>query len=146
MNSVNTIESDLCVAPTVTEVRIPTGLLGFEQIKQYLLIANPAEEPFEWLQVKDNAALAFVVIDPFLVLPNYQPDIPQSDVELLGLENPHDALLLNIVTVYSPKRATVNLKGPVVFNRRTFLGKQVVLANASAYSIQHPLSLGESVA
>ena len=146
MNSVNTIESDLCVAPTVTEVRIPTGLLGFEQIKQYLLIANPGEEPFEWLQVKDNAALAFVVIDPFLVMPNYQPDIPQADVEFLGLEDPRDALLLNIVTVYSPKRATANLKGPVVINRRTLIGKQVVLANAGVYSIQHPLALGEPTA
>jgi len=146
MNSVSTFETETCAVPTVTEVRIPTGLLGFEQIKQYLLIANPGEEPFEWLQVKDNAALAFVVIDPFLVMPNYQPDIPQADVEFLGLEDPRDALLLNIVTVYSPKRATANLKGPVVINRRTLIGKQVVLANAGVYSIQHPLALGEPTA
>ena len=146
MNSVSTIESDIIAAPTVTEVRLPMGLLGFERIKEYLLISNPGEEPFEWLQVKDNAALAFVVIDPFIALPEYQPDIPQADVEFLDLENPQDALLFNIVTVYGPKRATVNLKGPVVFNRRTLVGKQVVLANAAAYSIQHPLSVGEPVA
>ena len=98
------------------------------------------------MQVKDNAALAFVVIDPFVAQPDYQPDIPQADVEFLGLEDPHDAILFNIVTVYSPTRATVNLKGPVIFNRRTMVGKQVVLANANEYSIQHPLSVGETAA
>ena len=144
MNSVSTFETEITAAPTVTEVRLPMGLLGFEQIKGYLLIANPGEEPFEWLQVKDNAALAFVVIDPFLVLPDYQPDIPQADVEFLGLQDPHDALLFSIVTVHNPKQATVNLKGPVIFNRRTMVGKQVVLANANIYSIQHPLAVGEA--
>ena len=146
MNSVSTFETEMMAAPVVTEARLPMGLLGFERMKDYLLVANAAEEPFQWLQVKDNAALAFVVIDPFFALPDYQPDIPQADVEFLGLEDPHDALLFNIVTVYSPTRATVNLKGPVIFNRRTMVGKQVVLANANAYSIQHPLAVGDTTA
>ena len=144
MNSVSTFETEIIAAPVVTEARLPMGLLGFERIKDYLLVANAAEEPFQWLQVKDNAALAFVVIVPFLALAEYAPDIPQADVEFLGLEDPQDALLFNIVTVHSPTRATVNLKGPVIFNRRTMIGKQVVLANASAYSIAHPLSVGDA--
>src|SRR3954469_10938027 len=110
MNSVSTFETETVAAPVVTEARLPMGLLGFERMKDYLLVANSAEEPFQWLQVKDNAALAFVVIDPFVVLPEYEPNIPEADVEFLGLEDPHDAILFNVVTVYSPKRATVNLK------------------------------------
>lgn len=117
------------------------GILGFEQMKQYLLIANPEEEPFRWLQVKDNASLAFVVIDPFLVVPDYRPDIPQADVDFLGLSNPSEAALLNIVTLHGHNRATVNLKGPIVVNRNTGVGKQVILANASEYSVQHPLPI-----
>lgn len=117
------------------------GILGFEQMKNYLLIANPEEEPFRWLQVKDNTSLAFVVIDPFLVVPDYHPDIPQSDVEFLGLANPAEAALLNIVTLHGSNSATINLKGPVVVNRTTGVGKQVILANASEYSVQHPLPL-----
>ena len=146
MNSVSTIEPETTVAPAsnVAEVRLPMGLLGFERMKDYLLIANPGEEPFQWLQVKDNAALAFVVVDPFLAMPDYQPDIPEQDVAFLGIEDPQDAVLFNIVTIHGPNQATVNLKGPIVFNRNTFIGKQVVLANAAAYSIHHPLS-GETV-
>lgn len=119
------------------------GLLGFEKMKDYLLIANPAEEPFGWLQVKGDASLAFVVINPFLIAPDYRPDIPQADVDFLGINDPEDAMLLNIVTVHKGGQATMNLKGPIVINRNTGVGKQVVISNGAEYSVQHPLLLAE---
>jgi flagellar assembly factor FliW len=119
-------------------------MLGFEQIKDYLLISNPGEEPFRWLQVKNNPALAFVVLEPFLAAPDYHPDISQADVDFLGLTSAEDALLYNIVTLHGPNKATVNLKGPVVFNRHTLIGKQVIIANAAEYSVRHPLPLAQT--
>jgi flagellar assembly factor FliW len=146
MKCAETIELETPVMPTaINAVRIPTGLLGFEQIKEYVLITKPGEEPFAWLQVQDNSALAFVVIDPFVVLPDYQPDIPSLDVEFLGLKNSEDALLLGIVTVHSATKATVNLKGPIVVNRHTHIAKQIIIINAADYSIEHPLPLAETV-
>jgi flagellar assembly factor FliW len=142
----NTIDTEAPQAATACNLRLPMGLLGFEQIKDYLLVASPAEAPFRWLQVRDNPALAFVVIEPFIVLADYHPDIPQQDVEFLGLKSSEDALLLNIVTVQGATRATVNLKGPVVINRTTGVGKQVVIANATDYSVQQPLPLAEATA
>ncbi|HEX7654197.1 MAG TPA: flagellar assembly protein FliW, partial [Verrucomicrobiae bacterium] len=115
--------------PHTNQVRIPTGLLGFEQIKDYVLTSNPGEEPFAWLHVQDNSALAFVVIDPFVVMPGYAPDIPKSDVEFLGIKASSDAMLLGIVTVKDDGSATMNLKGPIVINRHTHIGKQVILTN-----------------
>ena len=120
-------------------VRMPLGILGFEQIKSYVLLANPDEKPFAWLRVADNNSLAFVVIDPFVVMPDYAPNIPEADVEFLELKDPGDALLLGIVTIHGQNRATMNLKGPVVINRHTHTGKQVIIANAADYSVQHPL-------
>ena len=125
-------------------VRMPNGLLGFEKIKDYILTTNPDEHPFAWLQVQDDTALAFVVIDPFLALLDYQPDIPQEDVEFLKLKQADDALLLGIVTIHDAHRATVNLKGPIVINRHTHVGKQVIIANAGAYSVTHPLPVAET--
>jgi flagellar assembly factor FliW len=142
----NCVETEPAVAVAVTDVRLPMGLLGFERMKDYLLIANPAEEPFGWLQVKGDTSLAFVVINPFLILPDYHPDIPQSDVEFLGLKDAEDALLLNIVTVHKQGQATMNLKGPIVINRNTGIGKQVVIANGADYSVQHPLLVSEAAA
>jgi flagellar assembly factor FliW len=141
----NCIENEPVAAVTTTNVQIPMGLLGFERMKDYLLIANPAEEPFEWLQVKGDTTLAFVVINPFLIVPDYHPDIPQADVDFLGISDPDDAVLLNIVTVHKHGHATMNLKGPVVINRHTMIGKQVVVSNAADYSVCHPLPVSEDV-
>ena len=48
-------------------------------------------------------------------------------------------MLLSIVTIAENQPPTVNLKGPIVLNRHTRTGKQVIIANAAAYSVQHPL-------
>lgn len=149
MNAADTIEKEMPAAAgparlPASQVRLPLGILGFEQIKNYLLLADPEEKPFAWFRVADNAALAFVVIDPFIVMPDYQPDIPQSDVDFLELKNASDALMLGIVTLHGQNRATMNLKGPIVINRHTHTGKQVIIANAADYSVQHPLPVAET--
>lgn len=143
MNCVEMIEPEK-LAIRRDLVRMPNGMLGFEEIKDYVLTTNPEEHPFAWLQVQDNAALAFVVMDPFVALPDYQPDIPQADVEFLKLKQADDALLLGIVTIHNDTRATVNLKGPIVVNRHTHVAKQVIIANAAAYSVTHSLPVAET--
>ncbi|MDB6023468.1 MAG: Flagellar assembly factor fliW [Pedosphaera sp.] len=122
-----------------TRVHLPYGLLGFEQVKNFLLTANPQEEPFLWLQMLDSSKKAFLVVSPFLIMPDYQPDIPADDVELLDLSDPSDALVFNICTLRSEGRATINLKGPVIINRHTLTGKQIIPNNAAQFSLQHPL-------
>jgi flagellar assembly factor FliW len=103
------------------------------------MLSSPNEYPFLWLQVLEDPNLAFLVISPFEVVPDYQPDIPNEDVQFLGLKQASDALIYNIVTLKRPGPATVNLKGPVVLNRNTLIGKQVVIANAADYALQHSL-------
>ncbi|HEY1174267.1 MAG TPA: flagellar assembly protein FliW [Verrucomicrobiae bacterium] len=123
-------------------VQLPLGLLGFETIKEYVLLTEPGQEPFRWLQVLNDPSLAFLVVPPFDVLPDYAPQISPEDARFLGLVKPSDALLYNIVTLRNTG-ATVNLKGPIVINRYTLRGKQVVIANAANYSLQHPLPAAE---
>jgi flagellar assembly factor FliW len=72
-------------------------------------------------------------------VPDYQPDIAEADVKFLELTTPADALLVNIVTLRGDGQATINLKGPVVINRHTMVGKQVIPNNAAQYSLHHPL-------
>ncbi len=121
-------------------IRLPFGLLGFEHVKEYVLLANPAEEPFMWFQMLDDTKRAFLVAPPSHLVADYQPDISDEEVDFLGLTDPSDAFLLNIVTLRGNGKATVNLKGPVVINRRTLIGKQVILNNAAKYSLHHPLA------
>lgn len=121
-------------------VQLPLGLLGFEQYKQFRLIRDPAEAPFEWLLSADDPKLGFLVVSPFVAVPSYHPNIDPQDVEFLQLRDPADALVLSTVTLQAGGVATLNLKGPIVFNRHTFVGKQVVPRNAAEYSTRHRLT------
>jgi flagellar assembly factor FliW len=139
MNTVETIELEPLAVRSENIVHLPLGLLGFERIKRYVLLENPHEAPFRWLQVLGDASLAFLVIPPTQIFPDYEPDIAAEDVELLQLASSEDALLLNIVTLRGKNRATVNLKGPIVVNRSTLVGKQIVPVNSAGYSLQQSL-------
>lgn len=119
-------------------ISMPLGLLGFEQVKKYVLLVTPEEEPFLWLQMLDNANQGFVVISPSAAVPGYAPDISDDDIQFLNIKSPADALLLNIVTVRNG-HATVNLKGPIVINRHTLVGKQCIPTNVSEFSLQHAI-------
>jgi len=142
MNTTEPVQLEPAVGLKI--IRLPLGLLGFENIKEYVLISEPDQAPFQWLQVPHDSSLAFIVVSPFEVLLGYEPDIPKPDVDFLGLTSPADARLLNIVTLPGNGRATINLKGPIVLNCHTLIGKQVVLTNAARYALQHPLPVAES--
>jgi flagellar assembly factor FliW len=144
-NNAVELEATAAAAPG-NQVQLPEGILGFEQFKDFMLLANPAEMPFAWLRAAGSASLAFVVINPFLVMPDYAPDIPDADVEFLDLKEANDALLFSIVTLRGPGRASLNLKGPLVINRHTRVGKQVIIANANNYSVEHPLPVAAAAA
>jgi flagellar assembly factor FliW len=139
MNTLELVEPEKHALNGENIIRLPYGLLGFERVKSYVLLARPQEEPFVWLQMLDETRQAFLVVSPTLAVPDYQPDIAEEDVKFLKLTTPDDALLVNIVTLRADGQATINLKGPVVINRHTKVGKQVIPNNAAQYSVHHPL-------
>jgi len=142
MNSVESMALEPLTVRSENVVHLPLGLLGFERIKKYALLENPQEAPFRWLQVLDDPNLAFLVLSPFIAQPDYEPDVANEDVEFLEASSPEDVLLFSIVTLRGNGHATLNLKGPVAIHRRTLKGKQVVLANAARYSLEHLLPVG----
>ena len=141
MRFASAIEPETLTPERARTIQLTLELLGFERTKNYVLLSNPGEEPFFWLQVADDPNLAFLVIEPSVAISDYQPDIPDRDALALGLEEPDDALIFNIVTVHASGQATMNLKGPIVINRHTWIGKQVIPNNAADYSVRHPLPL-----
>ncbi len=132
-------DTELLTVKPENIIKMPLGLMGFEHVKQFVLLSKPEEDPFRWLQVLDDSNLAFLVVSPFDVVPTYQPDISDEDARFLGLNSSQDAMVLSIITLRGHEVATVNLKGPIVLNRFTLVGKQVVINNAAQYSLQHPL-------
>lgn len=111
-------------------VTFPEGLLGFEDIRRYVILDVPLYEPLKWLQAVDVPALAFVMVDPALLFPDYRVKVARSDVETIGLADASMAFVyVTLVVGEDPARSTVNLKGPLVFNLERRLAKQLVLAD-----------------
>jgi flagellar assembly factor FliW len=142
MNTLELMPTEQQAAKRNDVIELPYGLLGFERVKKYVLLTRPEEEPFMWFQMLEQAKHAFLVVPPHFVLAKYCPDLGELDVAFLDLQDPAEAFVLNIVTLREKGRTTVNLKGPIVINRRTRIGKQVIPVNAAEYSIQHPLPPG----
>ncbi len=139
MNPATIVEPDWDTGLGHQQITLPQGLLGFESQKHFTLQSNPGEQPFAWLKTQEPSALAFVVLNPWLADPGYHPEIPDADASFLGIHSPEDAEFLGIVTLKGSGHATMNLKGPIIINRHSGLGKQVILANATEYSVHHPL-------
>lgn len=141
MNSAQPIETDEQVDTSGSVIELPLGLLGFEKITLYTLLGSPEESPFLWLQMVEDPNLSFLVVPPGQIMESYDPEINDEDAAFLGLQNPQDALVLNIVTVHADGQANVNLKGPIIVNRVSLKGKQVIPRNVSSFSLQHPLNV-----
>jgi len=140
MNTLELLEPEKPATRANDMVLLPYGLLGFERVKNYCLLTKPEEEPFLWFQMLQDPKHSFLVVPPGMAVPNYQPDIDDKDAAFLQLDDPSDAFILNIVTLRGGK-ATLNLKGPIVINRRTWIGKQVIPVNAAQYPVNHPLPI-----
>lgn len=106
----------------------PEGILGFEQIKEYIFILNGKVKPFLFMQAMDKPDLCFVSVETFLVCPEFHITLPDSCVSALELESPSDALILSLVTVRQRvEEITANLMSPVVINMKRKKGRQVVV-------------------
>jgi len=119
-------------------IYLEPGLLGFTQYHRYILIEHNREAPFLWLQCLDKPDLAFVVLDPRILVPDYQPGPLAQVTQELEVERPEDLKMLVILTIPpgKPQEMTANLMGPVVINLKTRQGKQLVLED-SQYNHKH---------
>lgn len=118
------------------------GLPGFEYAKQFVLLYDgQPDNPFCWLQSVDKPDLAFAMIDPEAVIPDYTVEIDDDVVERLGIKSPDDIIYYAILVVpENINDMTANMKAPVIINVRDKKGMQVVMDN-SDYDIRYPVFL-----
>jgi flagellar assembly factor FliW len=107
----------------------PAGLYAFAGARRFALVPAGREGLF-WLQSLDDAALVFLLADPFAHRADYVADLPDADVGALGATGaPGELAVLAIVTLPAERGGTptVNLRAPVVLHAHTRLGRQLVL-------------------
>ena len=124
------------------QLHLPAGLLGFPEVKEYLIVDPEPELPVKWLQARDELHLAFVITDPFALLPDYLVELTPLDLMDVGAHATTDLFLVAIVTLprATTSYPTVNLQGPVLINRANGWAKQLVLVQGT-YHTHHPLTL-----
>ena len=124
----------------------PKVCLAFSEIRTMELFFDKEELPFMWLREKDDKGLAFIVIEPGGIIPNYDLEISDADVEILGITDSSDTMILNIVTLPSEQssKISINLVGPVIVNRNTLVAKQCIINNHDKYSARFLLDLSET--
>ncbi|MGV3522708.1 MAG: flagellar assembly protein FliW [Candidatus Sericytochromatia bacterium] len=118
---------------------VDQGLLGFESLLRYELSVYDPQTPFYWLRAQDEADVAFLVMEPSLLLDDYAFDLSAEDAERLEIHTTEDALVLVLLSVpEDPLAMTANLLGPLIFHRESGLGRQLVLER-QAYPVRYPV-------
>ncbi|MGB9840912.1 flagellar assembly protein FliW [Thermovenabulum sp.] len=124
-------------------INFKNGIIGFENLKRFILIDHPGSDIIKWLQSVEEKSFALPVIDPVNFFPDYDPVISEGDLKNLNLNSIEDAVVLSILTVPSDvNRTTVNLKAPVVLNPLERLGAQLIAENPE-YQIKQPIKIFE---
>jgi flagellar assembly factor FliW len=108
-------------------LQFSTGLLGFAEHHEYVLLQPDEDGLFYWLQSVECPDLAFIVTDPRGWDLDYRPTIRPEQLETLDLETASAAQLLVIVNRYD-RALTANLQGPIIVNARNWCAMQLVLA------------------
>ncbi|MDZ4678204.1 MAG: flagellar assembly protein FliW [Oligoflexia bacterium] len=125
---------------TVSETDLITfkeGLLGFSELRKFVLLDDPNDEIFAWLQSCERPGVAFPVLEPELFTTDYKVNLSKHDLEALSMKIEDRKRVFNIVTI--PEDVTLmtaNMKAPVVINIKDRCAKQIV-AQENDYQIKH---------
>jgi flagellar assembly factor FliW len=115
------------------------GLLGFADLHKFVLLDDPGDEIFAWLQSCDLADIAFPVLEPELFDQNFSLSLTKHDLAALGAEGMERLRAFSIITIPNdPKQMTANLKAPLVINVENRKGRQCVLQDNNL-NIKEPI-------
>jgi flagellar assembly factor FliW len=122
-----------------TILSFPEGVPGFERHRHFAMVQDPKLAPFSWLQSLHDPLVGFLVIQAGLLVRDYEFDISDPDVELLGLDNASEASVYSILVVPEDVRAmTANLQAPLIMNPRKRIAKQVILTD-ERFPLRYPV-------
>lgn len=114
----------------------PNGLFGFESYHKYALM-EAEYKPFLWLQSLDEPNLAFLLVDPFMIVKDYELDVDDKTLFEIEIESPADVVVFSIITVPNDGGpVTANLQGPIVINRKNNQALQIILSD-SKWTTKH---------
>lgn len=119
-------------------IHFEEGLPGFEYLHNFVFI-DSEDGVFNYLQSLEEQMICFVVIDPYMIEPNYAPVIHENYFTKLGGGTNEDFVLLAIVCLKDKmEESTLNLAGPLLIHTDTKKAVQVVCEDRK-YTTKHKL-------
>ncbi len=111
-------------------IRFPLGVAGFDDCREWILLADRHNDAVAWLQSTARPEVALGVVSPRRVVPSYQLRVARQELAQLECDDVRKAEVLVVVSKMD-RGLIVNLKAPLVIDLERRLGRQVV-ANGEA--------------
>ncbi len=95
------------------------GLLGFEDLRRFILISEEETEPFKWLISLDMPEIGFPLLSPFHIDFDYD----------LGKDIDFERFVVFVIITLEDEngKMTANLKAPVILDAELQKGEQIIL-------------------
>ncbi len=95
------------------------GMLGFDNLHQYVLISEESTVPFKWLISMDEPTIGFPLLSPWYIDLFYEP----------GLDYDMNSQVIFVVITLEDENGqmSANMKAPVVFDVNKQTGEQIIL-------------------
>jgi flagellar assembly factor FliW len=126
-------------------VEFPSGLPGFEEESQFLVMEPPASAPLAFLQSLRLPGVCFLALPMQGIDSDYKLEITREDLESLGLPTTRQPRIgdeigcFAVIVVAENGPVTANLLAPVIVNLENRRGVQAIRID-SIYSHQHLLT------
>jgi len=115
-------------------------IIGFQEFRRFVLLRGANAQEVSWLQSTEAGDLAFIVMDPRTVAPDYAVQLGAHELAELAVSAAAELEVYTLVVVPAdPSQVRTNLKAPILVNRRQRLAKQTILEN-SAYPVRFVLA------
>ena len=115
-------------------------IIGFQEFRRFIFVDGPPDSNLVWLQSTDAGDLAFILLDPSTVVPEYSFKLGQHELSELAVTTVDELDIYTLVVVpQDPAQVRTNLKAPILVNPKQRLGKQTIL-DKSSYPVQFLLA------
>ncbi len=123
-------------------ITFENGIIGFPDLKRFSLLHDEekgTDVGIRFLQSLDEPGFAMPVMDPLVVMPDYDPQVNDELLASAGKITGENILVLVTVTVPADlTQMTVNLQGPFVINVEERKACQVIVEN-DEYPVKYPI-------
>jgi flagellar assembly factor FliW len=127
----------ICVEPE-DRVEFPRGLVGVPHLRRFVVWNDPQVTSLRWLQSTRDPSWAFALVEPRQLVPTYQVRATPEQLAALQIAESRD-IEVYVTLNRTVQSSLVNLQAPILINRRSSLGMQLVLSD-TRYPVRYALN------